>query len=287
MKLGRLRAAFGAAVPWVPDHDGLAAAGLRVTLGGRRVLDDVMVTLGAGELVALVGANGSGKTTLLRALAGLVPLGAGEVRIARRPLATWPRDALARRLALLAQGGDVEWSMRVRDVVALGRLPHAAAWWSGARDAGSDAAVERAMARTGVTALADRPVTTLSGGERARVLLARALAVESPLLLADEPTASLDPMQQLEVMQTLHDLTRGDDGEGGGAGVLVVLHDLALAARFCDRVIVLVGGRVIIDASPQWALNDAVLATAFGITALRGEQDEQHWVLPWGRADRG
>jgi iron complex transport system ATP-binding protein len=209
----------------------LTADHLRVALGRRPVLQDVSFALPRGQLVALVGPNGAGKTTLLRALAGLLPAD-GTVRIGGEAVAALPLRERARRFAYLPQGHVVHWPLPVRDVVALGRYPHGAT--DPARLAPHDAeAVERAMQATDVTRLADRPIDQLSGGERSRVILARVLAVEAAVILADEPTASLDPHYQIEVMRLLHRAAEA------GTLVMVVTHDLGFAARFADTVLVL------------------------------------------------
>lgn len=254
----------------------IEARNIAVSAGGTPILADVSLTLRPGELVGLIGPNGAGKTTLLRVLAGLMPPNWGSLLYDGADHTALSRSALARRLAFLAQGGDVHWQMRVDRVVALGRLPHRRPF------AGSSAAdvsaINRAMEATGIAHLALRNTATLSGGEKMRVLLARALAVEADMLLADEPVAALDPLHQLLIMQLLQREARA------GTGVVVVLHDLALATRFCDRLVVLSGGGILLDGPPA-SLIDDILAQAYGITTLRGERDGQAYVLPWSVAD--
>jgi len=230
-----------------------------VRFGRAPIVDGVSFELRAGELVALVGPNGAGKTTLLRALAGLLPA-QGRIELAGRLLSAFPARERARAIAYLPQGHVFHWPMAVAAVVALGRYPHGDPF-SPATDA-DGAAVARALAATDSAVLAARTVTTLSEGERARVALARALASEAPLLLADEPTAALDPRHQLLVMDLLRQTANG------GAAVLAVIHDLTLAARFVDRVLILQAGRLVADAPPAEALTPARLAETFGVAAV-------------------
>ena len=234
----------------------LQAEEITVRLGGALIIDRASLALRPGELVALVGPNGAGKTTLLRALAGLLPA-QGRIALAGRPLDAFPARERARRIAYLPQGSVFHWPMSVASIVALGRHPHGdpLSRWS---DADRDA-VSRALAATAIQKLADRPITTLSGGERARVALARALATQAPLLLADEPTVSLDLRHQLVVMELLRAAARA------GGALLIVVHDLALAARFADRVVVMDRGRLIADAAPAEALSAGRIADVFGV----------------------
>jgi len=235
----------------------LTAQGLSVTLSGRAVLHDVSLALPSGRLVALVGPNGAGKTTLLRALAGLVP-SEGTVHVGGDALSALSLRERARRFAYLPQGHMVHWPLPARDIVALGRYPHGAT--DPARLTPADAeAVARAMRIADVVDFAERPVTELSGGERSRVALARVLAVEAPVILADEPTSSLDPRHQIDVMKTLRLAT------GKGALVIVVTHDLGLAARFADTILVLSDGRLVSQGAPMEALSEQIMADVFRI----------------------
>ncbi|MBR0829274.1 ABC transporter ATP-binding protein [Bradyrhizobium manausense] len=251
----------------------LTAQGVNVSLGSRAVLHDISLSLSPGHLVALVGPNGAGKTTLLRALAGLVPA-TGSIEVGGRALASLSLRQRARRFAYLPQGHIVHWPLPARDIVALGRYPHGAT--DPARLSPRDAeAVARAMQAADVVEFADRRATELSGGERSRVALARVLATEAPVILADEPTSSLDPRHQLDVMQTLR------KAADSGVLVIVVTHDLGLAARFADRVLVMSAGKLVSQGKPVEALSEQVLADVFRVTAYRAEHDGEALIVPW------
>ncbi|SFI13919.1 ABC transporter ATP-binding protein [Albimonas pacifica] len=255
----------------------LSVEGISVARGARRVVEDVSFEARGGEVLGLVGPNGAGKSSLLRAIACLVPRAAGRARVDGEDLAALSPRERARRLAFLPQGHEVNWPISVERLAGLGRLPH-----RGPLAAPSPAdreATERAMRRAGVKGFRDRPASGLSGGERARALLARALAVEAPMLLADEPVASLDPYHQLRVMELMRETAAAGDL------VIVVLHDLALAARFCDRLAVMGAGRLLAFGPPEAALSPDRLAEAYRIGALHGERDGERFVLPWRRID--
>ena len=251
----------------------LTAQGVSVALSGRAVLRDVSLSLASGHLVALVGPNGAGKTTLLRALAGLVPSD-GTIHVGGDALPSLSLRERARRFAYLPQGHIVHWPLPARDIVALGRYPH------GATDParltpGDSEAVLRAMQATDVVEFAARRVTELSGGERSRVALARVLAVEAPVILADEPTSSLDPRHQIDVMKTLR------AAADRGTLVVVVTHDLGLAARFADTMLVLSDGRLVSQGAPAEALSEQVMAKVFRISAFRTEFQREAVIVPW------
>jgi iron complex transport system ATP-binding protein len=192
-----------------------------------------------------------------------------------RALAGWSREALARTIAYLPQGGHAHWPLVARDLVMLGRLPHRGAL---ARTSPEDARiVDHALARADASAFASRRMDELSAGERARVLFARALATEAPILLADEPAAWLDPAHQFKLMALL-----GEEARRGTA-VAVTLHDLSLAARHCDSVLVLHQGRIAASGTPDEALSDEILDGVFGIVAIRMKDGAggQPALLPW------
>ena len=225
-------------------------------------LAGVTAEIAAGEVTCIVGPNGAGKTSLLRVAAGLLPSDSGRTEVLGRPLATWRKQELARRIAYLPQGGDAAWPVAVREIVALGRLPQGAALSRlGAADRN---AVAQAMERADVLHLADRRVDQLSTGERTRALFARALATGADILLADEPAAHLDPAHQLRLMALMR------EEAARGVAVLVTLHELHLAAT-CDRILVLKAGRLVASGHPAAALSDAILAEVFDVSAARAE----------------
>lgn len=254
----------------------LAARGVACRRGDRVILDSVDIVLESGAVTALVGPNGSGKTTLLRHLAGLDAPAAGQVALDGQPLAALGALVRAQRIAYLAQAAAVYWPLLGRDVVSLGRLPHGADL-SRPLAAADSAAVQRALGRVDGMALAGRSIDTLSQGERARLMLARILATEAEVVLADEPVANLDPAYALDVMTVL----RAEAARG--AVVVVSLHDLGLAARFADRVIVLAGGRVTADGPASEALRPVVIDEAYGIGFRTVEVDGVAQVIAWSR----
>lgn len=228
-------------------------AARNLVLSGR--LSGVSATLQPGQLTAICGPNGAGKSSLLGALAGLLSPDSGNVVLNDGPLAALPATERARQIGYLPQSGEVAWDVSVEVLVSLGRLP-----WRGA--GGEDAeAIEAAIATLDLGVLRHRPVTRLSGGERARALLARVLAGHPHWLLADEPLANLDLAHQLALLRTLRRLAQE------GLGVVVVLHDLAQAMNFADRVLLMQEGRLMGDGAPEEILNEAALARVWGVEA--------------------
>jgi iron complex transport system ATP-binding protein len=247
-----------------------------VQLGGKTIVKDVSLTFGSGRLVVLAGPNGAGKTTLLRAMAGLIPA-TGAITINQTSLTALSRPERARRMAYLPQGHQVHWSLTARDVVALGRYPH------GLNDpsrlaADHARAIDTAMERTDTLSFAGRSILELSGGERARVMLARVLAVEAPIVLADEPTASLDPRHQITVMHDLKAESRR------GALVIVVTHDIWLASRIADEIVLMDDGQIIAHGPPHDVLTDVQLAAVYGVRANRQQVDGETLLTPMGLA---
>jgi iron complex transport system ATP-binding protein len=243
----------------------LTASNLFVRLDRALIVKGASLALREGQFTALVGPNGAGKTTLIRAVAGVLPAD-GDIQLDGQPLSSYSPRERARRIAYLPQGNTFHWPMPVEQIVALGRYPHGDPF-SPPTEA-DRLAVAHALAVTGTQELAHRPVTHLSGGEKARVALARALATGANVLLADEPTMSLDPRHQLMVMDLLRDQARN------GGAVLAVVHDLGLAARYADRVIMIQNGEISADASPHDALNAERIASVFGVEATIIEFDK-------------
>jgi iron complex transport system ATP-binding protein len=237
----------------------LVAQNVGVALGTRQALVRASISVAAGELVAVVGPNGAGKSTLLRVLAGLLKPSSGTVVLGDRPLANLTLSERARAIAYLPQDRSIHWPLTVASVVALGRLPHGASL--GFLGTSHRLAVEEALAAMELLALRNRPATDLSGGELARVLVARALAQDAQLFLADEPTAGLDPAHQLTLFHRLRQMA------ASGRGIAVALHDLSLAARFCDRIVLLCSGQTAAEGSPEAVLTPELLAKVYGITA--------------------
>ncbi len=258
----------------------LAADTITLTLGGACVLDGVSVRFAQGRVTALLGPNGAGKTSLLACLAALRVPDAGRATLDGVDVAALDRRERARRIGLLPQSGEVHWNIDVATLVGLGRLPHRGRWGEAEADRG---AVARAMAETDVAHLAGRGVEKLSGGERGRVLLARVLAGEPDWLLADEPLASLDPAHQLDVLARLRAVA--ERGPRGGRGVVLVLHDLHLAGRVADDVVLMAGGRVVAAGQTDAVLTAPLIAAAYGVEVEIGTTPAGHrFILPVGRA---
>ena len=235
----------------------LSAQGATVRYPGAatEALADADLTLAAGELVAVVGPNGGGKTTLIRALLNLAPLARGRVSLDGRPIQEWRRGELARNVALVPQREDTPFSWRVAELVGFGR--YARRGPLEAMGADDTAAVERALTRCDVAELRERRIETLSGGEWQRVRIARALAQEPRLLVLDEPTASLDLGHEMELFELVRRLV------AEGLAALVVTHDLNLAARYADRMLLLDGGRIAASGPPEAVMQAELLSRVF------------------------
>ncbi|MEU4896961.1 ABC transporter ATP-binding protein [Streptomyces sp. NPDC044780] len=238
-----------------PDT-GLRAERVTRTVGGHLIVDGVSVTPPPGSLVGLLGPNGSGKSTLLRLLAGVLAPTSGVVTLDGHPLNALPRKAIARRIAVVEQNAATQAELTVGEVVRLGRVPHRRAW--SAVSAADEEAVRHALARTGLMDRADQLWHTLSGGERQRAQIARALAQEPRELLLDEPTNHLDIRHQLDLLSLVASLP---------VTTVIALHDLNLAAMYCDRLIVLREGRVAAGGTPREVLTEDLVAEVYGVRA--------------------
>ncbi|MFE6170711.1 ABC transporter ATP-binding protein [Streptomyces sp. NPDC056464] len=234
----------------------LHAQGVVRRIAGQVIVDGVTLTLRPGETVGLLGPNGSGKSTLLRLLAGVLAPTAGVVTLDGRPLTEVGRRATARRVATVEQHADTQTELTVRDVVALGRIPHRRAWTPATADDAE--AVAAALERTGLTARAGQSWHTLSGGERQRTQIARALAQEPRELLLDEPTNHLDIQHQLDLLDLVADLP---------VTTVIALHDLNLAAMYCDRLLVLREGRAVTEGAPAEVLTPTLIEQVYGVRA--------------------
>jgi len=231
----------------------LSLQGFGAALRGREILRDITLSVGAGEMVGIIGPNGAGKTTLMRAALGLIPA------TGRSSLAAMDARTRGRAAAWMPQAREIAWPVSVETLVALGRTPHLG---GGGRMTDADRrAVDTALAQMDLTRMRTRAATRLSGGEQARALIARALAQQTPLLMADEPIAGLDPAHQIATMQTFAALATA------GKSVIVSPHDLGLAARHCSRLIVVGAGTLRADGPPDEVLTPALIRDVFGISA--------------------
>lgn len=237
----------------------LVANKVSVRAGDTMIVQDASLSIMPGELVAILGANGSGKTSLLRTLLGITKASSGTAHINGEDCFGMPPSKRAKIVSYLPQRRPLAWPLRVRDVVALGRFAHGAAL--GRLSSVDGAAVEEAIESCKLGRLQDRSTDSLSGGELARVHFARAIAAKAPLLVADEPVAELDPRHQILVA----DLVRQFVTNGGGA--LVVLHEVALAARIADRLIWMKNGQIIAEGTPQETLNSQTMEDVYGVKA--------------------
>ncbi|MFI7386697.1 heme ABC transporter ATP-binding protein [Streptomyces sp. NPDC049813] len=259
---------------YAPGETVAEARGLHLELGGREVLSGVDLPVRAGEVLALVGPNGAGKSTLLAALAGDLPPTAGELRIGDRPATAWPAPALAQHRALLPQSATLSFPFTVEEVVRMGRAP----WTGTPYEDEDDAAIAAALRATETAPFAARPFSALSGGERARVALARVLAQSTQLLLLDEPTAALDLRHQELVLRVCRSRAAAGDA------VVVVLHDLGLAAAHADRTALLHTGHVTADGPPSEVFEARLLSEVYQhpveVWPHPGAGEGAVWVVP-------
>ncbi len=248
---------------------------IHLTIDDTIILNDISASINRGELVGLIGPNGAGKSSLLKCILGLQKQSSGSVWLDGIDLAQSTIKDKAKRMAYAAQGAPVYWPLRADHIVGLGRLPHLNPWGRLTHD--DKNIIQKAIHLADCDHLRDRTVTTLSGGERARVMLARVLAADTPWILADEPTASLDPAHQLDVMNILKSQAQA------GKGVLVVLHDLSLALRYCNRLILLNRGKLVGEGPSDVILSDQNLSDVFGIKASRWHDNGKDFLVPHHR----
>lgn len=251
----------------------LSVNGLSVQLKGRSVLRDISFDLDSGAFVGLIGPNGAGKSTLLKAVMGLIPR-SGRIQLSGQPIESLSRMQRAREISYLPQEREVIWPISVEDLIALGRAPYHSQFSS--IDDSDQTAIENAIDAMDLDDLRARSALELSGGERARALIARALAQDTGLLLTDEPAAGLDPAHQISLMATFAKLARA------GRTVFASLHELTLAGQWCDRLILLAEGRIIADGTPSEVLTKDNLADVYGVTAHVSETEDGLAVFPTG-----
>jgi iron complex transport system ATP-binding protein len=257
----------------------LTADNLSFAYDGRPVLKEVSLAVEAGEFAGLIGANGSGKTTLLRLLLGLLPASA-EVWLCGDPLESLGRREVARRATMVPQDTRIDFAFTAREIVAMGRTPYLGRF-TPERPVDREA-IARALRETGTEELAERPVTEVSGGERQRIHLARALAQETRVILLDEPTANLDLAHQYEALELVREFARS------GGAALAAIHDLSLAARFCDRLLLLSDGKIAAAGSPPEVITESNLARHFALRARvrRDEETGELIIYPLGATGR-
>ena len=250
----------------------LATRSLTLAYKRQTVVHDLTLALCGGEVLGLVGPNGSGKTTILRALIGLNRPRSGDIYLDGRDVTRMSPPERARQIGLVPQGETHAWALTVREMALLGRAAHSG--WLLPFSVADHAAADCALAQTGLLPLRDRPVDKLSGGERQRALIARALAQEPRVLLLDEPTANLDLRYQVDILSLVRQLASERK-----LAVLIAIHDLALAARTCDRLVLLTAGQVFASGSPETVLTPAHLMAVFGVEGELYKDPNNQWAL--------
>jgi iron complex transport system ATP-binding protein len=247
------------------DIELLTARDLSFAYDGRPVLTGVSLSIESEEFVGLIGPNGSGKTTLLRLLLGFLR-GSGEIALGGSAIGSLSRAEIARFATIVQQDTRVDFAFTAREIVAMGRTPYLGRFTpEGTKDR---EAILRAMRQTDTEVFIDRSVMELSGGERQRVHLARALAQETKVILLDEPTANLDLTHQFEALQLVREFTRA------GGGAIAAIHDLSLAARFCDRLLLLSTGRIVATGKPEEVITEDNILSYFGLRSRVRRDDE-------------
>jgi iron complex transport system ATP-binding protein len=255
----------------------LEANDISVTFGDNKVLENVSFSVERGSLVGLVGANGSGKSSLLRSVLGIINSPTGNVVVDDQLTTEMTPRQIASKIAYAPQGAEIHWMLPVERLVAIGRTPHIAAWSK--TTSADQAIIENALEVTDMLAFRHRIASTLSGGEKARALLARSIAVGAPYLLADEPVAALDPYHQLQVLDILKAMSQKDHG------IVIVLHDLSLAQRYCDKIFLLHDGQVLAEGTPDEVFTDQRLEQAYGVRMARSEHNGTSYLTLLDRSD--
>tara|TARA_R110002096_G_scaffold257381_1_gene450840 strand:+ start:173370 stop:174152 length:783 start_codon:yes stop_codon:yes gene_type:complete len=250
----------------------LSIKNLSVTIDENQILSDVSMNLERGSLMGLIGPNGAGKSILLKSILGLIEQATGDITLDNKNLDDWTLKERAQKIAYAAQGAPVHWPLTVGHLVSLGRIPHLSPWQS--TNVEDQALTLQAMKKTDVDHLAARSTTTLSGGERARAMLARAIVTGAEFLLADEPIEALDPYHQIKIMTILKEIANA------GNGVLLVLHDLNFAQSYCDKIVLLNQGHIIAAGTPGEVLTDQNLEKAYNVKAARIEKDGKSYIIP-------
>jgi iron complex transport system ATP-binding protein len=256
----------------VQNKVGLALQGVGVMLSGQQIIDDVSFEVKPGEVVGLIGANGAGKSTAVRAALNLVKLDAGFVSVDGIDTSSLNLKSRAKLMSYVPQGTPVHWPLVAERLVALGRTPHLGPWDK--ISSNEQEIIKTAMIATDTWHLRDRIATTLSGGETARLMLARTIAVGAPYMLADEPTAALDPYHRLQVMDIMRAQAKA------GTGILIVLHDLSFAQNYCDKLVLLHKGNILDQGETKHVLSDKNLMEAFHIHVSRWNDGNIEYLMP-------
>ena len=256
----------------------LSLQNVSIVIDGRAIIEGLSLDLPSGTLVGVIGPNGAGKTTLAKTIVGLVTPTTGTIDLLKRPLEDYSNLERAKVISYLPQDAPAHWPITVEEIVALGRFAY-----QGSKESKQDLnqAVEDALRTADALELKNRAISSISGGEYARVMLARTLVANAPIMLVDEPIASLDPYHQIHVMEILRQYADKK------MTVVAILHDLTLAGRFCDRLILMKQGKIIGDGSPNEILRQDVLEDAYEIHTLGGEHQGERFVVPWRRREKG
>lgn len=255
----------------------LKVSDLNLKIDGAKIINNASLEIETGQIIGLIGPNGAGKSMLLKSILGLNEEAHGTVTIDDQNLNNISLKDKAKFISYAAQGAPVHWPLTVGHLVSLGRIPHLSPWQSTTKE--DQQLTLNAMKMTEVDHLSTRTTTSLSGGERARAMLARAIVTGSDFLFADEPIEALDPYHQIQIMNILKNLSQK------GQGVLVVIHDLNVAQQYCDQLILMDNGKIIAKGVPENVLTDEFLQNTYRIKASRIEHDGQHIILPTRLAD--